>query len=879
MNSIHHGYRWGRSFVGLIAGVILFAGGSVVIAQEAIGRFYDRAFHDESGEHKYVVFVPASYRSDKPSPAILFLHGAGERGKDNRLQLLVGFAPYIKARAKTFPFLVVLPQCELSEGRILESWSADQPDGKRALESLDDARKHYNFDEKRVVLTGWSMGGYGAWSLAIAEPSRWSALVPVSGGGDVDKVAILKDLPVWAFHGAKDSLVKPEEGRKMVDALSAAGGTATFTELPDGLHDISADVYGNDAVVAWMLNPGKSAAQLGTATVKPVVPVNVPFVPVREISQAVGMRIGNDVLDALSYSIPQNVSRDLLAGRLNDMFDSTVASGRQFSIRFSGISYNGQLERVVARGWSQGRILVQLGIRNVTLRIGGTSVQGARHSAQAGPITIAIGQRYPVWFNLELEPYIAERKLRLRVASSGFQIPNDNWSISNPAGVSVRGFGMTEEAVVSGLRNGLYGAKSRIENEVTSIAPRIAQEIEKSLTLPESGSSATASGSSLAKFWPLPINPPRFKAWPEQITADENGISLIAGLTIASINPFDAAKPLQQGLVTPLATSSVAFKRSDESRISLTQLPSDKAMHFVVAPKILGSLTELYANSDLTQLDLQDIPEPLFSRLADRATLEEIIPDLKQYSEALQVRSTLRILRPLDVKDADNAMAKGAKSFEFELPDAQVTVSIKSGPDQKQWQPCATFDLNVSEQVKAELLKPAHDQRVISLDWLSAAHVTGSGKFVETYKATDTALQADRYVELFKEGWAAYCAQLKTGTTEVPDIKVGESKMRMYGFEWKSPIVDVAYHVARIKLSNLSDQPFTYETKAPTSAWGAPLTLKPGASHEFEIPYPLTYRRNLPTGSEIYTLPVGSHSEFRKPLAGGAPRLFAAQRN
>ena len=462
--------------------------------------------------------------------------------------------------------------------------------------------------------------------------------------------------------------------------------------------------------------------------------MNVPFVPVLEISQAVGMRIGNDVLDALSYSIPQSVSPDLLNGRLNDMFDSTVASGRQFSIRFSGISYNGQLERVVARGWTQGRILVQLGIRNVTLTIGGTSVEGARHSAQAGPITIAIGQRYPVWFNLELEPYISDRKLRLRVASSGFQIPNDNWSISNPAGVSVQGFGMTEEAVVSGLRNGLYGAKSRIENEVTSIAPRVAQEIEKSLTLPESGSSATQSGSTLANFWPLPINPPRFKAWPEMITADENGISLIAGLTIASINPFDANKPLQQGPGAPSATPSVSFMRSDESRISLAQLPSDKAMHFVVAPKLLGSLTELYANSDLTKLDLQDIPEPLFSRLADRATLQEIIPDLKQYGKSLQVRSTLRILRPLDVKDADKAVANRDKSFEFQLPDTQVTVSIKSGPDQTQWQPCVTFDLKVSEQVKAELLKPAHDQRVISLDWLSAADVTGTGKFIETYK-------------------------------------------------------------------------------------------------------------------------------------------------
>ena len=120
-------------------------------AQEPIGRFVDRTFRDDTGEHKYVVFVPSGYRSDKSSPAILFLHGAGERGTDNRLQLTAGLAPFVQARAKTFPFVVVFPQCELAEGRILESWQSDHPDGRRALQTLDDARKHYNFDPQRVV--------------------------------------------------------------------------------------------------------------------------------------------------------------------------------------------------------------------------------------------------------------------------------------------------------------------------------------------------------------------------------------------------------------------------------------------------------------------------------------------------------------------------------------------------------------------------------------------------------------------------------------------------------------------------------------------------------------------------------------------------------
>ena len=863
MTTLSYGNRSVRT---LILSLIVIASWTIVPAQaeDATGRFYDRVFKDDSGEHKYLIFIPTGYRSDKPSPAMLFLHGAGERGKENRLQLTAGLAPFIQARVRTFPFLVILPQCETTEGPILESWNADQPDGRRALLALDDARKHYNFDPKRVVLTGWSMGGYGAWNLGLAEPSRWSAIVPLSGAGDPARVAALKDVPVWAFNGANDMLIKAEDGRKTVEALKEAGGTATYTEFPEGLHDISAEVYGNDAVIAWMLDPKKAPSQLGSVVVKPVDAIQVPFVPAVEVSRAAGVRLGNEVLDALSYSIPQTVSPSLLTGQLQDMFDSTVASGRQFSIRFAGITYYGQLERVVTRGFGKDRILVQLGIRNVTLTIGSTSVTGARHSAQAGPIAIRIGHRYPVWFNLELSPYIADRRIRLRQVSAGFRIPNDNWSVSQPAGVSVQGFGMTEDAVVSGLTSGLYGAKSRIENEVIAIGPRIVQEIEKNLTIPESGQTVSQSGSTVSKVWPLPVYAPRFQVWPEQISADENGLSLVMGLTLASLEPFEKSKPLM---------------RSTQSTISLGQVPEDKAMHFVVAPDIFKPVTELFVESDQLQLDLLDVPEPLFAQLADRGTIKEIIPDLAQFGDSLQVRSTLRVVRPLVASNPkQSATSEGPKPLELQLPSVHVIVSIKENAKQPTWQPCATFELSLSEQVRASLQKPAHDLRIVSLEWLKAADVTGTGKFAEGYEPKDRTLNADRYVERFKAAWTAYFSDRKGSSAEVPDLTIGTSKLRMFDVKWESPVIDVSYYLARIKLSNLSDDPFTYQTKAPTSSWGEPLTLKPGASHEFEIPYPLTYRRSLPSGSEVYTLPVGSHSEFRVPVTGGAARLFAAKR-
>jgi predicted esterase len=856
---------WAMSLIILGLGITPLQAQQQPVTQPGTGGFFNQSLKDDSGEHKYIVFVPTGYRADKPTPAILFLHGAGERGKDNHLQITAGLAPFVNARAKTFPFIVVFPQCESTEARILEGWQSGSPDANRALKALEDVQKKYNVDKKRIVLSGWSMGGYGAWSLGIAEPDRWSAVVPLAGGGDVSKVGAMKDVPVWAFHGEIDKLVRPESDKRMVDALKEAGGTATYTEFPNVGHYLCDGVFGDDSVIQWMLDPKKNPAVLGNKPlVKPIDPITVPFVPAVEIPEAVAIRLGNDALAALSYSIPATVPKDMLTGQLNDMFDSTVTQGRSFGIRFSGISYRADLERVLTKGIGKDRLLVQMGIRNVVLGIGGTSVSGERHSAQAGPINIIIGQRAPVWLSLELTPYIENRQIRLKQVGASFQIPADNFYVTGPAGISTQGFGMTESAVRDGLVSGLYGARGRIENEVLQIVPGIIKQIEKNLVLPETGSPVSSSGDSIAKLWPLPIYPPRLRVWPEQISTDENGLSMVVGVTAASLDPYGPVKPL---------------KKVPGAGAKLDRLPKDTALHAMVAPQVLTPLTEMAVDADQLKLDLLDIPDPMFAKLADRATLQELIPDLKQYGDDLQVRSALRVVRPLEAGDPMQTADSGDKQpFEFRVNGLQITISIKT-PSDPTWKPCAVFELNIAEQVRATLKSPAHDVRIVSLDWQQDTSVTGTSKFADGYNAKDSKIDTDGYINQFKQAWKTFSKGTTAASMEVPDLKIGPSRLRLHDLNWKSPLVEVTYRLARIKITNLSKEAFTYETKAPTSPWGEPLTLKPGESHEFDLPYPLTYRRKGASGAmEVYTLETGSHSEFRVPLAGGAPRLYAANR-
>ena len=108
-------------------------------------------------------------------------------------------------------------------------------------------------DADRVYGMGASMGGYGTWQMAMSMPSYYAAIVPICGGGMYWNAFRIKDLPVWAFHGAKDQTVFVEESIKMTDAIRGWGGNPKLTIYPENTHDAWTDTYSNDEVYKWFL--------------------------------------------------------------------------------------------------------------------------------------------------------------------------------------------------------------------------------------------------------------------------------------------------------------------------------------------------------------------------------------------------------------------------------------------------------------------------------------------------------------------------------------------------------------------------------------------------------------------------------------------------
>lgn len=205
----------------------------------------------ELGKLKYAMRYPDGFDGQKKYPLIICLHGAGYRGDDiNRV--LVN--PYFKETEKfeDFPFVMAAPQC--SEDTWFDLWDYL----KKLVVRLTSAPF---IDSKRVYLMGASMGGYGTWQLAMSMPEYFAAIAPICGGGMYWNAGRLINVPVWAFHGALDATVLPEESRKMVDAVNQKGGSAMLTVYPENSHNAWSDTYSNPELYTWFLQHENSNAQ------------------------------------------------------------------------------------------------------------------------------------------------------------------------------------------------------------------------------------------------------------------------------------------------------------------------------------------------------------------------------------------------------------------------------------------------------------------------------------------------------------------------------------------------------------------------------------------------------------------------------------------
>jgi predicted peptidase len=228
-----------------LAWVLLCWGGTAVMGANQSAETLDKQI-TKTVTCSYLLSLPKGYgQKDQKWPLMMFLHGAGERGDNLELVKKHG-PPKLIEQGEALPFIIVSPQCPAG------TWWPEKVDTLAAL--LDEIEAKYGVDKDRIYLTGLSMGGFGTWDLACREPARFAAIVPICGGGQWYLARRLKNVPVWAFHGAKDSVVPLELSEKMVEAVKRGGGDAKLTVYAEANHDSWTATYNNAELYDWLLS-------------------------------------------------------------------------------------------------------------------------------------------------------------------------------------------------------------------------------------------------------------------------------------------------------------------------------------------------------------------------------------------------------------------------------------------------------------------------------------------------------------------------------------------------------------------------------------------------------------------------------------------------
>lgn len=191
----------------------------------------------------YILSMPDK-EDTKDLPLIVFLHGAGERGDDLE-QITKHGIPRHYDRLQNLPVITLSPQCERNKVWVTQIYEL------KAL--IDSVAEKFCVDKSRIALTGMSMGGFGAWELAMDFPEYFSCLVPLCGGGSAWRAETLKNIPVRAYHGEKDEVVNCFYSQDMVKAVNVAGGDAVLTLYPDLKHDCWTRTYADADVIDWMM--------------------------------------------------------------------------------------------------------------------------------------------------------------------------------------------------------------------------------------------------------------------------------------------------------------------------------------------------------------------------------------------------------------------------------------------------------------------------------------------------------------------------------------------------------------------------------------------------------------------------------------------------
>jgi len=205
---------------------LAFALSLVLATQAGAPAVLQRTFMGPDGSRiLYGLSVPPGYTAGEPRPLVVALHPGGPRTPYYGHSFLRGI---VSPALRDLGAIMIAPDCPPPG-----SWS--DPAGERAVLALvEHIRKEYTIDARRILVTGFSMGGRGTWFMASRHADLFTAAIPIAGAPGTEPVDRLGRIPTYIIHSRADQVVPFEGDERAARELEKRGRPVRFEAL-DGI--------------------------------------------------------------------------------------------------------------------------------------------------------------------------------------------------------------------------------------------------------------------------------------------------------------------------------------------------------------------------------------------------------------------------------------------------------------------------------------------------------------------------------------------------------------------------------------------------------------------------------------------------------------------
>ncbi len=223
-----------RFVTGIAVVLLVFGAVQLGMAQTRVAAdwrsLYEPDVHDGM---PYRLMKPIDFDERGRYPLIVSLHGGGGKGTDNRKQLKDWNGQLAEEQRRTnFPCYVLAPQAN-------DLWNGEHLKNIQAI--IKDLPA---VDMDRIYILGHWMGGHGTFILIQIAPDYFAAAAPSAGSGlrtteEFIDASVIKDIPIWAFHGSEDRVCPYERDLALFNEMKQLGGNMKLTTWKGDNHGVS----------------------------------------------------------------------------------------------------------------------------------------------------------------------------------------------------------------------------------------------------------------------------------------------------------------------------------------------------------------------------------------------------------------------------------------------------------------------------------------------------------------------------------------------------------------------------------------------------------------------------------------------------------------